>query len=262
MRAYAAILSARFRTLLQYRAAAMAGLACQMFWGAIRMMILLAFYENGAGDSVLPREHMISYVWFGQAFLCLIPFRGDTDIAQMIRNGNVGYELLRPIDLYSLWYCRAIALRVAPAILRAVPMLTIATLVGWVHWGSPAGIAGGAVVLVMAVLLSSAITMLMTLSMFWTIAGDGITRMISITLFLFGGMIVPLPLFPQWLQPVVQFLPFRGVGDVTYRCMSGHMTPGEMPAVIIHQLLWTVALIALGKCILARASRRLVVQGG
>lgn len=43
MTPYLAILSARFRTLLQYRAAAAAGFGTQLFWGLIRMMIFEAF---------------------------------------------------------------------------------------------------------------------------------------------------------------------------------------------------------------------------
>ena len=41
---YRAVVSARYRMLLQYRAAAFAGLVTQCFWGAIRLMIVAAFY--------------------------------------------------------------------------------------------------------------------------------------------------------------------------------------------------------------------------
>ncbi len=44
--AYCAILSARFRMLLQYRAAAFAGFVTQLFWGLIRVMIFSAFYRS------------------------------------------------------------------------------------------------------------------------------------------------------------------------------------------------------------------------
>ena len=39
MKPYWAMLSARFRMLLQYRMAALAGCATQVFWGWIRVMI-------------------------------------------------------------------------------------------------------------------------------------------------------------------------------------------------------------------------------
>ena len=43
MRPYWAVFSARFRVLLQYRVAALAGCGTQLFWGLIRMM---SFYES------------------------------------------------------------------------------------------------------------------------------------------------------------------------------------------------------------------------
>ena len=45
MKGYTALVSAHFRTLLQYRAAALAGLGTQLFWGLIRVMIFEAFYS-------------------------------------------------------------------------------------------------------------------------------------------------------------------------------------------------------------------------
>ena len=31
----------------------------------------------------------------------------DQDVREMIRNGTVAYEMLRPLDLYGLWYSRS-----------------------------------------------------------------------------------------------------------------------------------------------------------
>src|SRR6266545_1976080 len=98
---YLAVFSARFRMLLQYRAAAAAGFGTQLFWGLIRMMIFGGFYHS----TTLAQP--ITYVWLGQATLGLLLFGVDNDVRAMIRNGTVAYELLRPLDLYSLWYWRA-----------------------------------------------------------------------------------------------------------------------------------------------------------
>ena len=46
MKAYLAILYARMATLLQYRGAAFAGVATQIFWAIIKIMIFTAFYAQ------------------------------------------------------------------------------------------------------------------------------------------------------------------------------------------------------------------------
>ena len=40
---------------------------------------------------------------------------------------------------------------------------------------------------------------------------------------LFAGLIVPLPLFPDWLQPFLYWQPFRGMADVPFHVYSGHI---------------------------------------
>ena len=68
-----------------------------------------------------------TYIWLGQALLAMLPWNVDRDVRDMIRSGTVAYELLRPLDLYNLWYCRALAWRVAPTLLRAVPLVAVAS---------------------------------------------------------------------------------------------------------------------------------------
>jgi ABC-2 type transport system permease protein len=113
-----------------------------------------------------------------------------------------------------------------------------------------------------AVALSAAITTLLGISLMWTISGVGIVRLITACVVILSGLIVPLPLFPDWAQPVLSFLPFRGVADVPFRVYVGHIAPAEALGAFAHQIAWTVALVAVGRRVLSRGTRRLVVQGG
>src|SRR5688572_33211284 len=96
-RPYLAVAGARFRLLLQYRAAAFAGFVTQCWWGAIKIMVLAAFYR-GAVDAPMTLRQAIDYIWLAQALLTLIPWSVDPDVARMVRTGDVGYERLRPLD--------------------------------------------------------------------------------------------------------------------------------------------------------------------
>ena len=262
MRPYWAVLSARFRLLLQYRAAALAGFGTQLFWGLIRMMIFVAFYENATSGTPIRLDQVIAYVWLGQAFLAMCFIGTDRDVQALIRSGNVAYELLRPADLYAFWFSRALALRAAPTVLRAVPMLVLATAVGWIRWPAAPSVAAWAAAMVGALLLSSAITAFSTITLFWTIAGQGVSRLVLALSLIASGMIVPLPLFPDWLQPVLAAQPFRGLCDLPYRLFTGHIPASELPMVLANQLGWTVALVLAGRWLMSRAVGRLVVQGG
>ncbi|MHB1319141.1 MAG: ABC transporter permease, partial [Anaerolineae bacterium] len=142
MRPYLAIVSARIRMLLQYRAAAIAGFTTQLFWGWIRVMTYTAFFAATAAPQPMTLQDTITYVWLIQALLLLLPFRIDAEMQAMVRDGSVSYELTRPADLYWYWYSRQFAARIAPVMLRAAPLLVVAGLLfGMQLPDSPAALA-------------------------------------------------------------------------------------------------------------------------
>jgi ABC-2 type transport system permease protein len=257
--------------LLQYRAAALAGLWTQIFFGLVLLMIYEAFYRSTPARQPIAFADIVSYVWLGQALLAMLPWNADAELRAMVRSGSVAYELCRPIDLYALWYARALAWRTAPTILRAVPMCVFSAvllpLIGLGEWrlapppSTAAALAFGAT-LVCTLLLGCALTTLINISLLWTISGEGAVIVLTTLVTFLSGMIVPLPLFPGWAQPMVRALPFAGLVDLPFRVFTGHIPPAAALSVLRHQILWTIALVLTGRWLLSLGMRRVVVQGG
>ena len=263
MSGYQALVSARFRALLQYRSAAIAGFSTQIVFGLIFVMVFEAFFRSSTALQPMTLPEVTTYIWLGQAFLVLLPWNVDRDLQAMVRSGGVGYELLRPLDLYFAWFTRAIALRSAPTMLRSVPLLVIAAL--FLGLQAPDSLAAGlAFVITMfgALLLSCAITNIINISLMWTISGEGITGFAPAIVMTLSGMVVPIPFFPDWAQTIIRILPFSGLVDTPYRLYLGHLPATDLPVLLGHQLLWTLAFILLGRWMLSRALRRMTVQGG
>ena len=263
MTSYWAVLSARFRALLQYRAAALASLGTQVFWGLIRVMIFQAFFRSTTAEQPMELDDVLTYIWLGQAFLALLPWNQDNELRALIRTGGVGYELLRPVDLYGFWYCRSLAFRTAPTLLRSIPLIAFAGV--FMDMDAPASWAAAgafAASMIGAILLSSAITTLFSISMMWTISGDGVFALAPGIVAILSGMLVPIPLFPDWAQTALNILPFRGMVDTPYRFYLGHIPAADLPFHLAHQLVWIVAIVLIGRWTLSRGLRRLVVQGG
>ena len=263
MRGYGALISARFRTLLQYRFAAFAGFTTQIVFGLVFIMIFEAFFRSSSIAQPMARAEVITYIWLGQAFLSMLPWNVDRDLQTMVRSGGITYELLRPLNLYWAWYSRAVALRTAPVLLKSVPLIIVATLV--FNFQAPASLAAGlafAVTMLGALLLSCAITNILTISLMWTVSGEGVTGFAPTVVMMLSGMIVPLPFFPYWAQGFTHFLPFSGLVDTPYRLYIGHLPVSDLPLLLAHQLGWTVAIVLLGQWLLSRGLRRMTVQGG
>ena len=263
MSPYWAILSGKFRTLLQYRAAALAGFACQLFFGYVLVMSYRGFYAAVDTPQPISLQQVVSYVWLGQALLGLMPWAADPDMRLLVRTGGVAYELLRPVNTYWLWYSRAIAQRVAPTLLRSIPMFIVAFL--FLGLEPPASLASGvawAAATVGAVLIGAAIATLLGITLLWTLSGRGVNELVPAMVMLFSGMLVPIPLLPAWAQRVLYLLPFRGIVDIPFRLYLGNIPPAHALPLLAHQLFWAVALIALGQWVLGRGLRRMVIQGG
>jgi ABC-2 type transport system permease protein len=271
IRPYVAIVSARFRMLLQYRAAALAGLWTQIFFGMVLITIYESFYRSTAAVQPMTLAQLVSYVWLGQALLAMLPWNADPELRAMINTGAVAYELCKPVDLYSYWYARAIATRTAPTLLRAVPMtifsMLVLPLIGLPEWRMlPPASAGAGVAfscaIICALLLGCALTTLINISLLWTIAGDGIVMLATASVSFFSGMLIPLPLFPDWARTIVQWLPFAGLVDLPFRLYTGNIPPTDLLPVLVRQLLWTALIILIGRRALWSAVHRIVVQGG
>lgn len=271
IRAYTSVIAARYRTLLQYRLAAMAGLTTQLFWGVINVMVFFAFYAVSDKQQPMSLAQVISYIWLGQALLGMLPWNVDKDIESLIRQGAVSYELVRPLDLYNFWFCRTIALRTATTTLRCFPLVIFAAgllpMFGFDRWALQLPADAGAfacflVSLFWALMLACAFTMLMHVVLVWTISGEGINRIMPSITIVFSGMVIPLPLFPDWMQPFLDLQPFRGLVDVPYRIYVGNIPVSDVLPNVIHQVFWTAMFIGFGRWLLARGLRQLVVQGG
>ncbi len=271
LKAYATNWGAHFRSLLQYRVAAWAGFGTQTFFGLVSVMVYTGFFGSTSAPQPLTFSQTIDYVWLGQALFALIPMREDPQIATAIRSGDICFEILRPVRLYAFWFARALAQRTAPVLLRAVPMLLLVVvvfpLVGLRSWalGGPASAAGFALFLVSvvgAVLLSATFSLLMSLSLLWTVAAEGVSTLFPIAVWTLCGIVVPLPFFPNWAQPILAALPFRGLMDVPFRIYMGNFSPLQAVGQIASQLAWAAGLMGVGALSLARGLRRLTLQGG
>jgi ABC-2 type transport system permease protein len=268
MKAYMSIWRLRFINGLQYRSAAYAGIATQFFFGMIGIMILVAFFHQPlANPPAIRLEDLVTYIWLQQAFLAFIMlwFR-DNEIFQLITSGNIAYELCRPCGIYEFWYAKLLAQRLAAALLRCSPILVVAFLLPEPYrlHTPPAWIAFllFAFTLLLGLLVLVAVSMLIYISVFWTMSPMGSMLIIGVLGEFFAGMVIPVPLMPDWLQKIAYILPFRWTADFPFRVYSGNIQTSEALWGIIVQAIWLTILVAAGKAAMSKALRQVTVQGG
>lgn len=267
MKPYISLFRVRLLNGLQYRAAALGGLATQFFWGIMLIFIYAAFYSGAGEPGGFSYKDLVTFTWLQQAFLSLVfLYDWDSELLEMITTGGISYELCRPINLYQVWYVKLLSKRAARAVLRFSPVVLFAFLLPYPYNlslpKSPVSFLLFIVTLFLGLLLVVAISMLIYISIFKTMSSVGSIGIFSIIGEFFSGMTIPVPLMPPWLQKICMILPFRYTADLPFRVYSGSIGTNEALTGIVLQITWITALILTGVFIMKRITRLSVVQGG
>lgn len=272
LRPYLAGFGVRFQQMLQYRAAALAGFGTQCWWGVIKIMVFAAFFQSNArAAGPMSLRDAVTYTWLAQGFLALQPWTADPEIALAVRSGGVGYDRVRPLDAHAWWLARAAGWMTSRAVPRAVLMFALAgvalPLVGlgrWA-WSLPAGPDAAALFalsLSLAVVLASAMTVLLDLMVVATMTDRGVNVLMTPLTILLTGNLLPLLFFPAWARTALFVQPFAGMLDIPFRIYFGQLRGAGALEGLALQVFWIVALVGLGRWWMSRLMRRLQVQGG
>ena len=267
MKQYGSFFRIRFQAGLQYRAAAWAGIATQFAWGVMTILMFRAFHEAGQAQFPMELQQLSSYIWLQQALLAMfMTWFYDNAIFDSITSGGIAYELCRPCDLYTMWFVKNMAIRLSRVVLRCLPILLVAACLPspygmrlppdlWSVLLFPAALVLGFLVLI-------AFSMLVYLSAFFTVSPMGIRILATSVMEFLAGALIPIPFFPAWLQPVMNALPFASMQNTPFLIYVGHLPPAQALRAMGVQLFWLLVLLAVGRLLMRRALRRVVIQGG
>lgn len=267
MKKYLSVFKIRFINSLQYRAAALAGLATQFAWGFMELLAFRAFYA--ADPSAFPMEfsQLASYIWLQQAFLASFAvWFFDADIFESITTGGIAYELARPLDLYGIWFAKNAGTRLSKTLLRCFPVLAVAALVPKPFgMGLPASVPAFLWFLVsmaLAFFVVVSLVMLVYIASLKTVSPLGPRMFLGALGELFSGGVIPLPFFPDGVREVAELLPFASGQNVPLRIYAGSLAGGDMIRAVLLQLFWCAALIIGGMLWMRACEKKIVVQGG
>ncbi|MBE5746250.1 MAG: ABC transporter permease [Clostridiales bacterium] len=267
MRAYKSIFKLRLINSLQYRTSAIAGILTQIAFGLMYIMLFRAFYSQGNIPENFTLNQMSSYIWLQQMFFVLL-YIGEKNrpIVSQIEQGNISYELVRPLNLYGNWYFTLYAQKLSSALLRFFPVLLFSILLP-AGWGLSFPASFPALILfiinlIVGSLLAVAINMLCYCLLFNTMSSIGIFSILNTLAVLFNGSLIPIPLMPNWFQSIVNFLPFRYVNDLAFRTYVNSIPLNEALIQTAIQFAWLVLIILIGNLWMKKNLKKVEVQGG
>lgn len=267
LRQYGAVFRQKFINMLQFRFAFWGHVSTNIFWAIVRAVIIFVYYTYGVGEAGISMDQAVTMVWLGQIVMNITPGSGmDFQVYEAIRSGAVGYELLRPVDTYAMWFVRSMASKLAPMLTRAPILLLAGFLIpGGYGMDAPASamhLAGFVLALACALLLAASMECFAYMMQMDVRVGDGISRGFMIVAQLLSGLMLPLQLWPEWMQGFLRFQPFAGVMDLPLRLYTGTANLSGLSLILLVQLLWCAAFTIAGRLWMGRNLRKLVIQGG
>lgn len=259
MNSYFGIFKMQFKGEMQYRAKAFSGVFTQFFWGLMYICLYTAFMKDGVVNG-FSLSQMTTYVWLGQAFFAMRFIGVGKNVPSEIVNGNVCYKFVRPINIYNIWYAEYMGERLASTILRFIPILVVAFLLpqGF-NMTLPVSLTAFglfALSLILGFLITGAISMFTVNIIFKTLSPRGASGIVATVCSLLGGGYIPLPLMPQKLQMILNYMPFRFVTDLPFRIYIGNIDTKNALIYIAISVAWLVVLVALGKLITKKKSKK------
>ncbi len=267
MKMYISLFRIRLINNIQYRAIALGAILSNIVWAFLGIVMYCEVYKSA--NTALPMDfsQTVSYMWMQRAIMLLLSVVGaDGEIFSVISDGTIAYELVRPMSLYGKWYFQAAANRVAVTAVNCLPMLIIAFLFPVPYRMSLPDNFGQFILFLISLVLALgvvvAFSMLMFISLFYTVAQRGIKIIVTaVTSFLSGG-IIPLPFFPKEILGVIKFLPFSAMQNVPLLVYSGNIKGVEAIEGIVFQIVWLIILVIIGQLLMRRSLKKVVVLGG
>lgn len=253
-----------FRRYSTYRGATFAGVFTNTVFGFIQAYVLLAVLrqrrEVGGFDAV----DVVTFTFLSQGLLAAVAGFGPFELADRITSGDVVSDLYRPFDLQSWWIAQDAGRAGFQLIFRGIPPFGVAALVFDLRLpADPTVWVAFLVSLALGVTVAFAWRFAISLSAFWLLDARGFVQLTGLVFIFFSGLVLPLAFFPSGLRAVADALPFATIVQLPAEVfLSKHRSLGELVLVLARQAAWLAALVLVGRLVLARAWRRVVVQGG
>jgi ABC-2 type transport system permease protein len=263
MAVYLAVAVKSFQKHLTYRAANLAGILTNSFFGAVYVAVYSALFQGRTAVGGLDVRDTVTYVILTQALLMAMSAFGNRELSEAIIKGQIASDLSRPVDFYLYWAALDLGRAAYYLVFRGIPTFVIGLLL--FHPRPPAGpiaAAGFVLCALTGMLLSFAFRFIPNCLAFWTTDARGINYLVNTIILFFSGFIVPLNFFPAGLQKAALLLPFAGLANLPVNVYLGKWGPAELAPALALQAGWMVVLALGGRLVLGRVVARLTIHGG
>lgn len=262
-RKYGSLFRASLHTSISYRGNLFINAVSGIVFITALFYLWKAIFANRTELSGFTWEEMKGYLLIVFITNTLLTWYSETAISRKILDGSVAMDLLKPLDFQKARLSETLGTSVIEggvSIVMAVVVLLIFT--GVQPPGSLAGTFMFAASMLMSWLIKFGIIYLAGLCCFWTTSAMGVAWARAAITNLFSGALVPIAMFPGWLETLTSWLPFQGIVFIPASIYLDRVQGMEALRMLGLQLIWVVVLWLIGKWMWKWAVRKVTIHGG
>lgn len=263
LQTYQALTRLAIQRQFTYRAATLAGLATNIFFGLLRAAVLVALYGARRQVEGMTVQDAITYTGLTQAMIAWLALFTWVDIIRSVQTGEISSDLLKPVNYFSFWMAKDLGRALVSLLTRGLTIMVFYAVVFDISYPhSPVQWLGLALALFLAWLISFSFRFLTNLSAFWTPNAVGFARFFFALSWFTSGFMMPLRFFPEWFERLCYLTPFPQMISTVTDIYLGLLSGPQVFRALFVQALWALILIGAGQLVLRAGVRRLVIQGG
>jgi ABC-2 type transport system permease protein len=252
-----------FRRTAIYRTAALSGAVTNTSFGFLRAYTFIALYQTRGEVGGYTLADALAFTFITQGMAALVGLWAWWPIAETVQTGEVAADLSRPYDYQLAWLAQDYGRALFQLVARSTPPFVVGMIVFGVSLPTDPLIWLATVPsLILAVAVSFGWRFCLNLTAFWWIDHRGIAGISLLVAVLFSGFMLPLAMWPDGIREVVYLLPFSAMVAIPIDVFLGKLQGAELLAALALQAFWAIAMLAIGRLMLAAALHKLVVQGG
>jgi len=252
-----------FVNTLAYRLRYYTGIVTYFIYVAVYYFIWKAIFAHGERIEGFDFKQILTYVAVGWIIRSFYFNNIDQDMAQQVLEGKLAMDLIKPVNVQSMYVAQAfgesvfrLALLTAPTAVLLMLVYPLQRPTGWVSF------------------LAFFVSVMMS---FYIVAGInfavgtlairlqsilGLLRAKYFLLELFSGLLLPISFFPHAAQAALAVMPFQYISYVPVLLYLGKIQGLGIVKALGWQAFWVVALVALGHAMWRWSTKKITIQGG
>jgi ABC-type uncharacterized transport system permease subunit len=224
-------------------------------------MVWVALYARNAAPSDLPLHAIITYTTVAMLMGLVMDIDQTRLLHDSLADGSIATDFMKPI-IVPLYFFSDGTGEVLFHVMLIVPSLLLALLIVHIDVPSLAVIGVFLVSFLLGYLVGFFLNFILNCIAFWTLEIQAVQLIVTWLTDLFGGEIIPLVIFPVFLQKVAFVLPFAAMFSTPLLIYVGVIRPDHYLQALGVQLFWVAVLALIATLVWRAGAKRIVVQGG